>query len=87
MSAEERNPSIFDGHGETSFLDARRLVRAGELAARAITDTEGEAFGALFRAIDDRLEAVARWVEDGRREVLSLRASWAQEPPTDPTGR
>ena len=81
---EEDLPTIFDGRGETAFLEARRLVRAGELAARAIADTEGEAFGAVFRAVDDRLEAVADWVEDGRREVLALRASRTPEPPGDP---
>ena len=84
MSAVEEGASLFDGDGESALLDARRLVRAGELASRANRDDDFEAFGALFRAIEGRLDLVARWVESGRREVLTLRASRPQEPRADP---
>lgn len=35
MIPEQGAPSIFDGTGEDALLEAKRLVRAGELAARA----------------------------------------------------
>ena len=66
-------PSIFDGHGETALLDARRLARAGELASRACADDDFQAFGALFRAVDGQLERVETWVAGAREEVLALR--------------
>ncbi len=80
MSSEEDPGSIFDGYGEDALLDAMRLVRAGELASRAIpADDDFAAFGAVFRAIEGRLELVERWVEGGRQEVLALRASQTNE--------
>ncbi len=81
MSPEEEGHSIFDGYGESALLDAKRLVRAGELASRANPDDDDyQAFGAVFRAIAGRLELIARWVESGRQEVLALRASPPREP-------
>ena len=78
-------PSIFDGAGEDALLEAKRLVRAGELATRANpADDDFSAFGAVFRAIEGRLELVERWVEGGRQEVLALRA--AREGLDDPAG-
>ena len=84
VSAKQEPGSIFDGNGESALLDARRLVRAGELASRANPgDDDYEAFGAVFRAIAGRLALVERWVESGRQEVLALRASPAREPTAD----
>ncbi len=49
---EDQEPdSLFDGTGESALLDAKRLLRAGELASRANTDDDFAAFGAQFRAI------------------------------------
>ena len=77
--------SIFDGDGETALLDAKRLVRAGELASRADpTNDDFEAFGAVFRAIAGRLELVDGWAETGRREVLALRGLSARKSPAEP---
>ena len=82
MSPREEHPSIFDGTGEDALLEAKRLVRAGELASRASpADDDFQAFGSVFRAIEGRLELVERWVEGGRQEVLALRA--AREGPTE----
>ena len=74
MSAPEEGGSLFEGYGESALLDAKRLVRAGELASRANRDDDYEAFGSIFRAIAGRLELVERWVESGRQEVMALRA-------------
>ena len=76
MSPDDEGGSLFDGYGESALLDAKRLVRAGELASRANPgDDDYEAFGSVFRAIAGRLEIVEHWVEGGRREVLALRAA------------
>ena len=83
MSTPEEGGSLFDGYGESALLDAKRLVRAGELASRANREDDFEAFGAVFRAIADRLELVERWVESGRQEVLALRALTGREPSQD----
>ncbi len=88
MSPEETHlerdrGSIFDGDGETALLEAKRLVRAGELAARANQDDDFEAFGSVFRAIGGRLELVELLVESGRQEVLALRTSLARESAVD----
>ena len=75
-TAQLEQPSIFDGYGENAFLDARRLVRAGELASRACPgDDDYEAFGALFRAVDGQLELVGTWAEKAREEVIALRTT------------
>ena len=87
MSPEEEGGSLFDGYGESALFDAKRLVRAGELASRANpADDDYDAFGAVFRAIADRLELVEHWVESGRREVLMLRASPTRQSSGAPTG-
>ena len=83
MSAPEEGGSLFDGYGESALLDAKRLVRAGELASRANRDDDYEAFGAVFRDIAGRLELVEQWVESGRQEVLALRAAPGREPEVD----
>ena len=73
---EEEGNSLFDGYGESALLDAKRLVRVGELASRANPgDDDYEAFGSVFRAIAGLLELVDRWVESGRQEVLTLRSA------------
>ena len=85
MSLREESGSLFDGDGESALLDAKRLVRAGELAARAHPgDDDWEAFGSLFRAIAGQLELVERWVESGRREILALRTPPARRSPDEP---
>ena len=82
MSPQEEGSSLFDGYGESALLDAKRLVRAGELASRANPgDDDYEAFGSVFRAIAGRLEIVERWVESGRQEVLALQRQSSAEPP------
>ena len=90
MSPEEEGRSLFDGYGETAMLDAKRLVRAGELASRANPgDDDYEAFGAAFRAVAGRFELVEHWVESGRQELLALRATATRHSssgPSNPTG-
>ena len=84
MSPDEGG-SLFDGYGESALLDAKRLVRAGELASRSNPgDDDYEAFGSVFRAIAGRLELVERWVESGRQEVLALRATPTRPSPDEP---
>ena len=85
MSPEEEGGSLFDGYGESALLDAKRLVRAGELASRANPgDDDCEAFGAVFRAVAGRLELVEHWIESGRQEVLALRAGVTRKSPGEP---
>ena len=74
VSVEAALAAVMDGASETALLEAGRLAHAGELATCAGTmDTrDAEAIGAVFRAIDEHVDTVKRWIETVRSELVGI---------------